>query len=174
MIEMPSPPPESLIFEPFIGTDEIIVSSKSTNGNAHKLMWKGQNRWVEVTVGVVGKRGAMHSLSPSITVKESGGILSLEEKFQGMIFFLCISHTCFMPNYMIPFLQNLALRGFNVLLSLSVCSCVYVYRCVLTCMVELCACLTIARSCMVGHNKRVVGISTIQTEPHTPLFTSLL
>ncbi|XXG39900.1 hypothetical protein AAC387_Pa01g0745 [Persea americana] len=83
MIEMPSPPPESLIFEPFIGTDEIIVSSKSTNGNAHKLMWKGQNRWVEVTVGVVGKRGAMHSLSPSITVKESGGILSLEEKFQG-------------------------------------------------------------------------------------------
>ncbi|KAH8505914.1 hypothetical protein H0E87_012933 [Populus deltoides] len=29
MIEMPSPPPERLIFEPFIETDEIVVSSKS-------------------------------------------------------------------------------------------------------------------------------------------------
>lgn len=83
MIEMPNPPPESLIFEPFIETDEILVSSKSTNGSAKKLIWKGTSRWVEVTVGVVGKLGAMHSLSPSITVKESGDILSLEEKFQG-------------------------------------------------------------------------------------------
>ncbi|KAJ4971798.1 hypothetical protein NE237_004897 [Protea cynaroides] len=83
IIEMPNPPPELLIFEPFIETDEIIVSSKSTNENAHCLMWEGHSRWVEVTVGVVGKRGAMHSLSPSVTVKETGGILSLEEKFQG-------------------------------------------------------------------------------------------
>ncbi|XP_010256985.1 PREDICTED: uncharacterized protein LOC104597236 isoform X2 [Nelumbo nucifera] len=83
VIEMPSPPPELLIFEPFIETDEIIVSSKSTNGNAHHLIWEGRSRWVEVTVGVMGKRGAMHSLTPSITVKETGDILSLEEKFQG-------------------------------------------------------------------------------------------
>lgn len=81
---MPNPPPELLIFEPFIETDEIIVSSKSTNENEHCLMWEGRSRWVEVTVGVVGKRGAMHSLSPSVTVKESGDILSLEEKFQGI------------------------------------------------------------------------------------------
>ncbi|KAL6002921.1 hypothetical protein ACLOJK_023143 [Asimina triloba] len=45
-------------------------------------MTNSQSRWVEVTVGVIGKRGAMHSLSPSITVKESSDILSLEEKFQ--------------------------------------------------------------------------------------------
>ncbi|KAK7835744.1 d-alanine--d-alanine ligase a [Quercus suber] len=82
MIEMPNPPPDQLIFEPFIETDEIIVSSKSKNENGHRLMWKGRSRWVEITVGVIGKRGSMHSLSPSITVKETGDILSLEEKFQ--------------------------------------------------------------------------------------------
>ncbi|KAK1311997.1 hypothetical protein QJS10_CPA07g01232 [Acorus calamus] len=83
MIEMPNPPPEFLIFEPFIETDEIVVSSKSANGDARRLVWCGQSEWVEVTVGVMGRRGAMHSLSPSITVKETGDILSLEEKFQG-------------------------------------------------------------------------------------------
>ncbi|XP_056172700.1 uncharacterized protein LOC115685157 isoform X2 [Syzygium oleosum] len=83
MIEMPNPPPELLIFEPFIETDEIIMSSKSTNENASHLMWEGRSRWVEITVGVIGKRGSMHSLSPSVTVKETGDILSLEEKFQG-------------------------------------------------------------------------------------------
>lgn len=83
VIEMPSPPPELLIFEPFIETDEIIVSSNAVNDNANRLIWEGHSRWVEVTVGVVGKRGSMHSLTPSVTVKESGDILSLEEKFQG-------------------------------------------------------------------------------------------
>lgn len=83
VIEMPNPPPELIIFEPFVETDEIIVSSNSTSKNSQCLKWKGQSRWVEVTVGVIGKSGAMKSLSPSITVKESGDILSLEEKFQG-------------------------------------------------------------------------------------------
>ncbi|KAK4377605.1 hypothetical protein RND71_003901 [Anisodus tanguticus] len=83
MIEMPNPPPDLLIFEPFVETDEIVVASKSRNENAHNLLWKGDSRWVEVTVGVVGKRGSMRSLTPSVTVKESGDILSLEEKFQG-------------------------------------------------------------------------------------------
>ncbi|KAK6231125.1 D-alanine--D-alanine ligase [Theobroma cacao] len=83
MIEMPNPPPELLIFEPFVETDEIVVSSKTATANSQHLLWKGHSRWVEVTVGVIGKRGSMHSLSPSITVKETGDILSLEEKFQG-------------------------------------------------------------------------------------------
>ncbi|KAB1224539.1 D-alanine--D-alanine ligase [Morella rubra] len=82
-IEMPNPSPNLVIFEPFIETDEIIVSSKAANENGHRLMWKGCSRWVEVTVGVIGKYGSIHSLSPSVTVKESGDILSLEEKFQG-------------------------------------------------------------------------------------------
>lgn len=80
---MPNPPPQLLIFEPFIETDEIAISSKSTNNNGHHLTWKGHSRWVEITVGVLGKRGSMHSLMPSVTVKETGDILSLEEKFQG-------------------------------------------------------------------------------------------
>lgn len=83
MIEMPIPPPELLIFEPFIETDDIVVSSQSSDENTLSLLWEGNSRWVEVTVGVVGKRGSMHSLTPSITVKETGDILSLEEKFQG-------------------------------------------------------------------------------------------
>ncbi|XP_020211469.1 uncharacterized protein LOC109796203 isoform X1 [Cajanus cajan] len=83
MIEMPNPPPEHLIFEPFIETDEIIVTSKFEDSSGHGLTWKGHSRWVEITVGVIGKRGSMYSLSPSVTVKESGDILSLEEKFQG-------------------------------------------------------------------------------------------
>ncbi|WOL14789.1 hypothetical protein Cni_G23570 [Canna indica] len=83
VIEMPNPPPQSLIFEPFIETDEIIVSSESVDNGARHLMWEGHTGWVEVTVGVMGTRGKMHSLNPSITVKETGDILSLEEKFQG-------------------------------------------------------------------------------------------
>ncbi|KAI5663000.1 hypothetical protein M9H77_22323 [Catharanthus roseus] len=82
-VEMPNPPPELLIFEPFVETDDIIVSSTLSKYNTHHLLWEGRSRWVEVTVGVIGKRGSMHSLTPSITVKETGGILSLEEKFQG-------------------------------------------------------------------------------------------
>lgn len=82
MIEMPNPTPELLIFEPFVETDEIIVSSSKAK---QQLSWKGTRRWVEITVGVIGKRGSMHSLSPSLTVKESGDILSLEEKFQGRL-----------------------------------------------------------------------------------------
>ncbi|KAA3463737.1 D-alanine--D-alanine ligase [Gossypium australe] len=83
MIEMPNPPPELLIFEPFVETDEIVLSSKTVSDDTQRLLWKEHSRWVEVTVGVIGKRGSMHSLSPSITVKETGDILSLEEKFQG-------------------------------------------------------------------------------------------
>lgn len=84
MIEMPIPPPRLLIFEPFIETDEIIVSPQLSSGNTQELQWKGNSRWVEITVGVIGKRGSMRSLTPSVTVKENGDILSLEEKFQGI------------------------------------------------------------------------------------------
>jgi hypothetical protein len=41
------------------------------------------SRWVEVTVGVVGPKGRVVALDPSLTVVASGEILSLEEKFQG-------------------------------------------------------------------------------------------
>ncbi|CAN6467171.1 unnamed protein product [Victoria cruziana] len=83
VIEMPNPPPELLIFEPFINTDEITLSYKREDANSCVLNWEGHSRWIEITVGVIGRHGSMHSLTPSITVKESGDILSLEEKFQG-------------------------------------------------------------------------------------------
>lgn len=83
MIMMPNPPAEKVIFEPFIETDDIVVTSKHGGSTQSGLIWKGANRWVEVTVGVMGTKGEMHSFNPSITVKEDGDILSLEEKFQG-------------------------------------------------------------------------------------------
>ena len=36
-----------------------------------------------MTVGAVGQSGEMRSLTPSVTVKEMGDVLTLEEKFQG-------------------------------------------------------------------------------------------
>lgn len=83
VIEMPNPPPHALIFEPFIETDDIAFSTKSETDNTRQILWKGSSEWVEMTVGVLGKKGMMRSMSPSVTVKESGDILSLEEKFQG-------------------------------------------------------------------------------------------
>eukprot|EP00850_Spirogloea_muscicola_P023304 SM000345S12845 [mRNA] locus=s345:21219:28308:- [translate_table: standard] len=77
IIEMPVPAPSSLLFEPFIETDPIRFNSEG------KLVWEGKSRWVEITQAVLGKQGQMVALNPSITVKESGDVLSLEEKFQG-------------------------------------------------------------------------------------------
>lgn len=84
---MPTTPPKLTLFEPFIETDAIIVSTQSRRSSEQcsdeSLLWEGKSRWVEVTVGVMGRKNQMRSFSPSITVKESGSILSLEEKFQG-------------------------------------------------------------------------------------------
>ncbi|CAI5492012.1 unnamed protein product [Closterium sp. Naga37s-1] len=54
-----------------------------TCDNNEGLVWEGRRRWVVVTVGVVGHRGKMRALAPSVTVKEAGDVLTLEEKFQG-------------------------------------------------------------------------------------------
>lgn len=78
VVEMPVPPPARLLLEPFIETDAITSDPVSL-----ELRWAGASRWVEVTVAVLGRRGAARALTPSITVKETGDVLSLEEKFQG-------------------------------------------------------------------------------------------
>eukprot|EP00246_Nothoceros_aenigmaticus_P012501 TRINITY_DN3919_c0_g1_i2.p1 TRINITY_DN3919_c0_g1~~TRINITY_DN3919_c0_g1_i2.p1 ORF type:complete len:201 (-),score=26.80 TRINITY_DN3919_c0_g1_i2:474-1076(-) len=87
IIEMPASRPEVMLFEPFIETDAIVVASQSRVSFGRLagggLVWEGKSRWVEVTVGVIGRKNEMRSFCPSITVKESGSILSLEEKFQG-------------------------------------------------------------------------------------------
>lgn len=81
---MPSPLPKTFIIEPFVETDDIHFSNES--GDSQQLVWKGESEWVEVTVGIMGKQGTVHSFNPSITVKETSDILSLEEKFQGMFY----------------------------------------------------------------------------------------
>jgi len=74
-VEMPTVHPEALLLEPFIKTDHIEVKGS-------KISVQEESGWIELTVGVIGRKGAMRSLTPSITVAASS-ILSVEEKFQG-------------------------------------------------------------------------------------------
>jgi D-alanine--D-alanine ligase len=66
---------ERLLFERFLVTDRLRVE-------AGRIELTDQGGWIEVTVGVLGERGALRALTPSFTVAE-GVVLSLEEKFQG-------------------------------------------------------------------------------------------
>jgi len=85
IIELPAEKQTRLLFEKYIETDDIRVDDTSLDtSSAASLIW-GRERdtgWVEVTVGVLGKKGSMMAMNPSITVASSG-ILSLEEKFMG-------------------------------------------------------------------------------------------
>ena len=85
IIELPTKRQTRLLFEEYIETDDIRVDDISSDTpSAASLIW-GQKRdtgWVEVTVGVLGKKGSMMAMNPSITVASSG-VLSLEEKFMG-------------------------------------------------------------------------------------------
>jgi len=75
IVEMPPNKMSHVMIERFIETDTVKVV-----GN--ELRWKRKNGWVEVTVGVLEKKGKYHALSPSLTVAD-GEVLSVEEKFQG-------------------------------------------------------------------------------------------
>jgi D-alanine--D-alanine ligase len=85
IIELPTKRQTRLLFEEYIATDDIRVDDINPDiSRAASLIW-GEERdtgWVEVTVGVLGKKGSMAAMNPSITVASSG-ILSLEEKFMG-------------------------------------------------------------------------------------------
>lgn len=74
-IEMPPSTYTDYLFEPYVQVDMISTE----NG---KLVQNDGEGWIEMTVGVLEKKGKYHALSPSITIAE-GAILSLEEKFQG-------------------------------------------------------------------------------------------
>lgn len=74
-IDMPLEAMRDVLFEKYIETDTIRVV-----GNDLKVTKK--SGWTEVTVGVVGRKGQMQAMSPSLTVAE-GAVLSVEEKFQG-------------------------------------------------------------------------------------------
>lgn len=74
-IELPTRQPQQLLIEEFIHTDRVLAQN-------NKLLWQHVSGWIEITVGVLGRLGAMHALNPSLTVA-SGDVLSVEEKFQG-------------------------------------------------------------------------------------------
>jgi D-alanine--D-alanine ligase len=67
---------EKYIVEEFIKTDKIFIANED-------IIIENKTGWRELTVGVLEKNQKFHSLSPSITIVESGEILSVEEKFQG-------------------------------------------------------------------------------------------
>lgn len=73
-IEMPTTRCEYL-FEPYIEPDTIVIQK-------NKILHQPKEGWIELTVGVLERKGHYHALSPSITIAE-GAVLSLEEKFQG-------------------------------------------------------------------------------------------
>ena len=74
-VEMPQQIPEFLLFETFFESDQPAIIDK-------ELDWNTKSGWVEITVGVLGKRAEIRALKPSIAIAE-GEVLSLEEKFQG-------------------------------------------------------------------------------------------
>jgi len=75
MIELPTHPPNSLMFEQFIFTDKVRVVN-------NQLKWKRISGWIEITMGLLGRGEKIKALNPSLTVAK-GTVLSLEEKFQG-------------------------------------------------------------------------------------------
>ena len=103
-IAMPQNPLGRFLVEPFIDTavikivrhDEAVMGAEGGwpgdpsplgapgEGAAYEaLVLEGDSRWIEVTVGLLGSAGQMKAMLPSVTVKELGEILTLEEKFQG-------------------------------------------------------------------------------------------
>lgn len=74
-IEMPSSLNGEYLLEPYIETDDINIAQD-------QLQCVAKEGWIELTVGVLEKKGNYYALNPSITVA-GGSVLSLEEKFQG-------------------------------------------------------------------------------------------
>ena len=92
------PAPTQLLFEPFLDSADVSVQHDNDGGGGggggggERLQWRGDSRWLEVTVGVLGPRGALKAMSPSVTLREHGAVLSLEEKFQVRLF--CVTDEC--------------------------------------------------------------------------------
>ncbi len=74
-IELPKEPLNELLIEEYIQTDSVNLHDLEIN-------WHPKNDYIEVTVGVIGHKNALHALNPSQTIA-SQEILSLEEKFMG-------------------------------------------------------------------------------------------
>lgn len=66
----------SYLFEPFISTDPVVL--RRDEEGRETIEWSGRSRWVEVTIGVVCQDGGARALTPSLTVKQAGHVLTLE------------------------------------------------------------------------------------------------
>jgi D-alanine--D-alanine ligase len=66
---------ESILFEEYIKTDSVLVEEG-------KVKYRCDTGWIEITIGVLEKKGQYHSFNPSIAIAENA-ILTVEEKFQG-------------------------------------------------------------------------------------------
>lgn len=75
IIEMPIKKLSGFLLEKFVETDFVSISKS-------EIKIERKTNWMEITIGVLGKKGAMKAFNPSLTVAE-GEILSVEEKFQG-------------------------------------------------------------------------------------------
>jgi D-alanine--D-alanine ligase len=75
VIEMPVNKMKRVMFEQFITTDKVRVVQD-------KIKWEKKTGWIEITIGLIGKKGRMKAMNPSVTIA-LGSVLSLEEKFQG-------------------------------------------------------------------------------------------
>ncbi|MGE3537966.1 MAG: hypothetical protein AB7N91_11110 [Candidatus Tectimicrobiota bacterium] len=74
-VEMPLSLPTHCLVETFIVTDKVRVVGQ-------EVRLQARSGWLEITVGVLERDGQLQALAPSITIAE-GGVLSVEEKFQG-------------------------------------------------------------------------------------------
>ncbi|MDF2576518.1 MAG: ddlA [Chlamydiales bacterium] len=75
IVEMPQWKDRDLLLEGFVEVDKLSIEN-------NQIIHKPINGWLEMTIGVIEKKGFYRALSPSITIAE-GETLSLEEKFQG-------------------------------------------------------------------------------------------
>lgn len=84
IVELPPSAADALLLEAFVETDRVaVVAGDDAGGAASRLSWDDRgDGWVEVTVGVLGPKGALRAFNPSMTVARAG-VLSLEEKFMG-------------------------------------------------------------------------------------------
>ena len=73
--------PSDFLLEPFVETAAVRV--ERGDDGAERVVCGGGSPWLETTVAVLGTAGDMGALTPSVTVKELGDVLTLEEKFQG-------------------------------------------------------------------------------------------
>jgi D-alanine--D-alanine ligase len=87
IVELPPAGFGELLLEAHVATDRVAVvpaeEDSAGEGAASRLAWGDEGGgWVEVTVGVLGGRGRLRAMQPSMTVA-TAGVLSLEEKFMG-------------------------------------------------------------------------------------------